>query len=156
MGVLSHMKNLNWTSFTSNSNSGLNRISLHSVMSHQTLMTFATAITLPITLFIGFIAVGIGLGSSMEITLALMLYSIPFYLISTMTFLAAKDPSVRVLIGFGLGTISLSLLFGFTPLAAYPLLFWLLGVIFNAVVLFTVSSGGQQSEHSTSRKTPRD
>lgn len=156
MGVLSHMKNLNWTSFTSNSNSGLNRISLHSVMSHQALMTFATAITLPITLFIGFIAVGIGLGSSMEITLALVLYSIPFYLISTMTFLAAKDPSVRVLIGFGLGTISLSLLFGFTPLAAYPLLFWLLGVIFNAVVLVTVFSGGQQSEHSTSRKTPRD
>lgn len=141
MGVLGHLKSLNQATSSSPSMSGL---------------TLISAIALPITLFIGFASVGLQLGSALEITLALMLYSIPFYLLSHLTVLAEKDSSLSVVVGFGLGTVTLSLLFGFTPLADFPLLFWVLGLIFNIVVLVAFTPRIRQLNNSIHRESTSD
>ena len=141
MGVLSHLKGLNWATRSSLSMSGLTSISV---------------MALPITLFIGFLAVGLELRSAFEITLALMLYSIPFYLLSHLTVLAEKHSSLSIVIGFGLGTVTLSILFGFTPLADHALLFLLVGVIFNVIVVIAFLFKVRQLKSSAHRESTKD
>ena len=89
---------------------------------------------LSLTLVAGFLVVGVPLISAIQIWCALILYSAPFYLTTFIKLARIRsiDSVVRVVIAFGLGSISLALIFGFTPIAMHPWLFWTIGIGLSA------------------------
>jgi hypothetical protein len=89
---------------------------------------------LSLTLVAGFLVVGVPLISAIQIWCALILYSVPFYLTTFIKLARIRsiDSVVRVVIAFGLGSISLALIFGFTPIAMHPWLFWTIGIGLSA------------------------
>lgn len=102
-------------------------------------------LSITITLFAGFMTVGVSPISSIQLTLALMIYSIPFFAFVSRFNLGGSDPIIRAVISFGLGSIALTLLFGFTGVAGAPIFFWILGVSLALTSLVLLQRGAQRA-----------
>lgn len=113
-------------------------------------------LALSITLLTGFLVVGVSPDSAIQIWVALLLYSLPFYFATYIWYTRTKpiDSTIRIVIGFGLGSMFLALLFGFTPVAQYPLVFWLIGIGLTLLSLVPFIVVTEQRTHSAAPAQP--
>lgn len=94
-----------------------------------------------VSIFVSLLIMGLGVIPSIQIGLALVLYTLPFYTLLSAWSSEESNLTARLVYSLMLSTMALSFLFAFFGIAKSPLAFWALAITLNALaIMFMLKS----------------